>query len=202
MKKFIAVLFLLLFPSFLLSQWQYESSFNLKTSNQTRDPEYKSSEINLKLRSKENTGISNGLLKAGLILFPFNPILLTEDKKFYAGFTKEISYSKFPYGRIALEYSLIVRETKLNHLRASYNFDIPLETGDFFAFLISVGGGYFTDFDKEGYFPQASLSLLLPFSDEIGSMPYIKFRHTFMNDKSKSDISDFSLGLGLYISFL
>jgi two-component system alkaline phosphatase synthesis response regulator PhoP len=126
--------------------------------------------------------------------------LLIENKKFYAGFTKEISYGKFPYGRLALEYSFIFRETRLNHLRASYNFDIPLETGDFFAFLISVGGGYFTDFDKEGYFPQASLSLLLPFSDEIGSMPYIKFRHTFMTDKSKSDISDFSLGLGLYIS--
>lgn len=166
----------------------------------SQNSEYKSSEINLKFHSKENSSMSSGLLKAGLIVFPFNPILLIENKKFYAGFTKEISYGKFPYGRLALEYSFIFRETRFNHLRASYNFDIPLETGDFFAFLISVGGGYFTDFDKEGYFPQASLSLLLPFSDEIGSMPYIKFRHTFMTDKSKSDISDFSLGLGLYIS--
>ncbi len=171
-----------------------------KVNLYSQNPDYKLSEFNLKFHSKENTAMSSGLLKAGLIVFPFNPIVLIEDKKFYAGFTKEISYGKFPYGRIALEYSLIIRETRLNHLRASYNFDIPLETGDFFAFLISVGGGYFTDFDKEGYFPQASLSLLLPFSDEIGSMPYIKFRHTFMTDKSKSDISDFSLGLGLYIS--
>ena len=168
-----------------------------KVNLYSQNPEYKLSEFNLKFHSKENTAMSSGLLKAGLIVFPFNPVLLIENKKFYAGFTKEISYGKFPYGRLALEYSFIFRETRLNHLRASYNFDIPLETGDFFAFLISVGGGYFTDFDKEGYFPQASFSLLFPLTDNIATNPYFKLRHTFMKDKEESDISDVSFGFSL-----
>ncbi len=128
------------------------------------------------------------------VVFPLNPIFLIENKRFYAGITKEFSIGKFPFGRFATEYSLIFRETRVNHLRFSYNFDIPLEAGDFAAVLISAGGGYFTDFDKKGYFPQLSFGLLLPATEIISVSLYFKTRYTFMDDKSKSDIFDISLG--------
>ena len=134
-------------------------------------------------------------------MFPINPILLLEDKKFYVGITKEFSFGIFPYGRIAAEYSLIFRNTRLNQLRFSYNFDIPVEAGDLAAFFLTVGAGYFTDFYKEGYFPQASFSLLIPVDDNIGISTYFKIRNTFMTEKEESDIFDISLGLATVFYF-
>lgn len=160
----------------------------------------KNSGIKLKLNSKGNTEFSNSFLETVLIVFPFNPIFQLQDKKFYAGITKEVSLMAYPYGRLAVEYSLIFRETRLNQFRASYNFDVGLETGDLFAFLLSVGGGYFTDFHDVGYFPQASLSLLLPLWDKMATVPYFKVRETFMT-KDVPDIFDVSLGLSLYLVF-
>lgn len=134
-------------------------------------------------------------------LFPLNPILLIENKKFYAGITKEISAGIFPYGRIACEYSLIFRETHLNQLRFSYNYDFPIETGDFAAVMITAGGGYFTDFSKEGFFPQMSLNALIAADDHIGIDPYVKFRYTVMTDSNESNIFDLSFGLASIIYF-
>ena len=157
-------------------------------------------DISLKLNDKNTTGKTQGFYKTGLALFPLNPILLIENKKFYVGITKEISFGFFPYGRIAAEYSLIFRETRVNHVRFSYDYDFPIEVSDFAAIMITAGGGYFTDFNKFGYFPQISFAILFPLSDNIATNPYIKFRHTFMDDKNESDISDMSFGLGLYLT--
>ena len=151
------------------------------------------------LQDRSESGFSFNTAKTLALLFPFNPIFLIENKKFYVGITKEISFGKFPYGRLAAEYSLIFRETHLNQLRFSYNFDIPLETSDFAVFMLSLGGGYFTDFSKEGYFPQASLNLIIPFDDVIGISTYLKFRNTFVTEENESDIFDFSLGLAVAI---
>lgn len=129
------------------------------------------------------------------IFFPLNPILMIENEKFYVGITKEFSIGKFPYGRLAAEYSLIFRETHVNQLRFSYNFDIPLVAGDFAALMLSAGGGYFTDFDKKGYFPQLSVGLLLPATEVITANLYFKTRYTIMDDKSKSNIFDVTFGL-------
>lgn len=153
------------------------------------------------LIDRSESGFSFNTAKTIALLFPFNPIFLIENKKFYVGITKEISLGKFPYGRLAAEYSLIFRETHLNQLRFSYNFDIPLETSDFAIFMLSLGGGYFTDFSKEGYFPQASLNLIIPFDDVIGISTYLKFRNTFVTEENESDIFDFSLGLAVVIYF-
>jgi len=142
---------------------------------------------------------SQSFYKTGLALFPLNPILLVDNKKFYVGITKEVSFGFYPVGRISAEYSLIFRETHLNHLRFSYNYDFLIETGDFAALFLSAGGGYFTDFDKSGYFPQTSLGILFPITDNIATNPYVKFRYTFVND-NKGDLYDLSFGLGLYIS--
>ena len=157
-------------------------------------------DLNLKNISGKNSSLT--AYKTAAILFPLNPIFLVEDKKFYVGITKEISIGKFPYGRAAFEYSLIFRKTRVNHIRLSYNFDIPLPSGDLAVVLVSFGGGYFTDFDKKGYFPQTSLNILIPVDDNnIGINTYTRFRYTFMTDKSRSDIFDFSLGLGTVIYF-
>jgi hypothetical protein len=151
-----------------------------------------------KVQSYESTASAADI---ALALFPLNPILMIEGDKFYAGITKEISFGAYPYGRVAAEYSLIFRETRLNHLRFSYNYDFGLEVRDMGALLLTIGGGYFTDFHKEGFFPQVALGLLFPIAENIGADPYIKLRHTFMTDSNESDISDLSLGLSLYISF-
>lgn len=152
-------------------------------------------------KERSSTPASESFAEVALALFPLNPILMIEGKNFYVGITKEVSYSFYPYGRIASEYSLIFRDTRVNHLRFSYNYDIVLEAGDFAAFFLTLGGGYFTDFKKEGYFPQLSFSMLIAFSDNVGTNPYIKFRHTFMTESEESDISDMSFGLSLYLSF-
>lgn len=102
------------------------------------------------------------------VLFPFNPVFMLEDKRFYAGITKEFSFGKFPFGRIAAEYSLIFRETHLNHLRFSYNYDIPLSRGDIAAVLLSVGGGYFTDFLSTGSFLSHHLTFSFPLMMILG----------------------------------
>lgn len=144
---------------------------------------------------------TESFLQTAVLFSPINPIFLIENKKFYVGLTKEFSIWAFPYGRLATEYSFIFRETRLNHLRVSYNFDIPVEAGDIAAFLLSFGGGYFTDFDKSGYFPQASFSLVLPANDNVAAMLYFKARNTFMTDKSKSDIFDISFGIASAFHF-
>lgn len=166
-------------------------------------PQVKQNEFRLefpkRLNDRSESGFSFNTAKTIALFFPFNPIFLIENKKFYVGITKEISLGKFPYGRLAAEYSLIFRETHLNQLRFSYNFDIPLETSDYAFIMLSLGGGYFTDFSKEGYFPQASLNLIIPFDDIIGMSTYLKFRNTFVTEGNESDIFDFSLGLAVAI---
>lgn len=155
----------------------------------------------ISLIDRSQSGFSFNTAKTLTLLFPFNPIFLIENKKFYAGITKEVSIGKFPFGRLASEYSLIFRKTHLNQLRFSYNFDIPLETSDFAVFMLSIGGGYFTDFSKEGYFPQAALGLVIPFDNSAGVNAYIKFRNTFITDDNESDIFDFSFGLAASFYF-
>lgn len=154
---------------------------------------------NIKNFSRTSSSVS--FLKFVVMILPINPILSIEGKRFYAGLTKEFSFGVFPYGRAAAEYSFIFRETKVNQIRLSYNFDIPLEVADLGAFLVSIGGGYFTDFSKTGYFPQASFNILLPLDDVVALTPYVKFRNTFMTEESESDIFDFSFGFGTAVYF-
>ena len=66
-----------------------------KVNLYSQKSEYKYSECKLKFHSKENTTMSSVLLKAELIEYPFNPILLIESKKLYAGVKKEINKDKY-----------------------------------------------------------------------------------------------------------
>ncbi|MEO8514265.1 MAG: hypothetical protein ABI543_11935 [Ignavibacteria bacterium] len=124
-----------------------------------------------------------------------NPMLVIEDKKVFFGLTKEISFGKFPYGRIAFEYSYIFRSYNTSHLRLSYNFDFVFDGGDFVVFIATPGAGYFTDTKNEGWFLHASVGAIMATSDHFGISPYLRYRHTFIKDKLKSDINDISLGV-------
>lgn len=142
--------------------------------------------------------------EAGLGAIPYifytllfiNPMLVIEDKKAYFGLTKEISFGYYPYGRLAFEYSYIFRDRNTSHLRFSYNYDIILEAGDFAAFNLVPGAGYFTDTKNKGWFGHVSFGLILPvFVSAMNA--YIRYRHTFIQNKpaGKTDIDDISLGL-------
>lgn len=126
-----------------------------------------------------------------------NPMLVIEDKKAFFGLTKEVSIGKFPYGRLAFEYSYIFRSYITSHLRLSYNYDIILEAGNFVGFVVTPGAGYFTDTKNNGWFIHGSFGAILPTGNYFAFNPYLRYRHTFIKDKSKSNINDISLGVGL-----
>lgn len=136
-----------------------------------------------------------GTFKFITMLSPINPIVEVENSKVYFGLTKEVVLGVVGLGHLGVEYSHLFRTDNSNQLRFSYNYDFFTKPSDFAAFLISVGGGYFTDFNKKGYFPQVSLGMLLAIFDYAGVVPYIKLRNTFITDKTQSNIFDFSLGL-------
>jgi hypothetical protein len=133
-----------------------------------------------------------------------NPEILYENKKVNFGLTKEISLI-FPFmntnviralSRIGTEYTYVFRDGRNHHLRGFFNLEIPIEAADYIAITCGIGGGYFTDFKKSGAFPQTSLDAIIPVSDGFALIPYIKLRHTFMFDRTQSDITDFSAGMG------
>lgn len=137
------------------------------------------------------------IYKPIMVLWPVNPMLVVENSKVYFGLTKEINII-MPYAKAKLgfEYSYIFRSERNNHLRVFADYMIPLQAGDFAAVLVNIGGGYFTDTKKSGLFPQASLSILVPFTDVLGINIYVKVRETFMLKKEESNIFDFSVGVG------
>jgi len=127
------------------------------------------------------------------------PTLVLEDSKAYFGISKELSAGRFPYGRAELDYTFIFRSERQNALHFSYNFDIPLN-GNFSdpsLFMISPGGGYYTDFTRKGFFAQIAFGLFAStgFGDEISIHPNIKFRKVFMQNNHPG-IIEVSLGVG------
>jgi hypothetical protein len=135
-------------------------------------------------------------------VYLINPIILLENKKLYAGITKEFSvgFGKLGEHRFAAEYSFIFAGNISHHLRFSYKDDILLKdnlqpshmiqgTG-----VVSPGAGYFTDFKGNGIFPEISFGYSLR-NHKLLFFPYVKLRHTFMFKKDKSEITDFSFGI-------
>ncbi|MBS1514016.1 MAG: hypothetical protein JSS63_03225 [Bacteroidetes bacterium] len=147
---------------------------------------------NKKIRPSESKASVSDVL---LLAFPFNPIFIVEEGKSYLGFTKEVSFGTIREGNIGVEYSYIFRDENKNHLRISYNHEFAAVSGDIAALLASAGVGYFTDFNKKGFFPQLSINLLLTVFENVCAVPYIKGRYTFMTDKSEANIFDLSLGI-------
>jgi hypothetical protein len=161
----------------------------------------------ISLLNKENattstssfTTVSIGL---GTILYLINPIILYENKKIYAGITKELSvgFGKFGEHRFAFEYSFVFAGNISHHIRFSYKYDLLLKekiepshtlqgTG-----VLSLGAGYFTNFNKQGFFPELTYGYSIR-NHKILIYPHIKIRHTFMFRKQDSDITDISFGI-------
>lgn len=158
----------------------------------------------LKLYNKESTAASflPVSILVGSIFYLINPEVMYENKRLYAGITKEFSvgFGKLGEHRFAVEYSLVFGGNIRNHLRFSYKYDLLLKnniqpshmvqgTG-----VISLGAGYFTDFKAKGIFPELTYGYSLR-NHKILIYPHVKLRHTFMFGKDNSDKTDISFGI-------
>lgn len=206
MKKLSLYLILsLVFIQFSYSQVILSTNSNLLPESKYKIP----ASTNLSFSKSPVTSPLNKVdadLHTAIFIFIFliNPELIYENEKVNFGLTKEVSFA-FPVmgandftalGRLGLEYSYIFRNERNHHLRSSLNVDIPIETNEFTAVMLSIGGGYFTDFKKNGIFPQVSLGMFIPTNENFAVNPYVKLRHTFMLDKSQSSNTDISVGVG------
>jgi hypothetical protein len=159
----------------------------------------KSSGITKKSAIYKKTDVPTHIFALGLLAL-ISPMAVFEDKKVFFALTKEVSIGKFPYGRLAFEYSYVFRSYNKSHFRFSYNYDIILEAGDFFALIATPGAGYFTDTKNKGWFLHGSAGVVIG-GEPISFSPYLRYRHTFIHDKLKSDINDVSLGCALIFFF-
>lgn len=195
MKIFVFVFSLLLFASTSShSQEIPAENFKIIVKNSDR----------VTLNSLSSDNLTSGeilIAAAAVVAWIVNPIIVYEDKHVDLGLTKEVSLYIIPYVRFAGEYSRIFRVHNKNHWRASVNAEIPLLVSDFAILTGSVGGGYFTDLTHDGYFPQASFSIMLYPIEHIGTNIYIKTRYTFITQEEKSNIFDLTAGAGLIFWF-
>ena len=161
----------------------------------------------ISFQDKENTRpVSNSFASLSIgvaaILYVMNPIVLYEDKRIYAGITKELSigFGKLGEHRLAFEYSFVFAGNISHHFRFSYKYDIlfkeKLEPSHILqgTSVLSPGAGYFTNFDKQGVFPELTFGYSLR-NHKLLIFPHIKIRHTFMLRKQDSDITDISFGV-------
>lgn len=177
-------------------------------------PFYSESENNFKISSKFNSPkereeVSNSTLPVfiGLwtFVYLFNPIIQLENDKISGGLTKEFSvgFGDFGQYRVSAEYSFIFRENQNNFLRGALKYDILLGGGIKpsntlqSTSVVSIGGGYFTNFQNSGYFPEISYGYSIR-NDKLLIYPSLKVRYTFVI--GGSDITDFSFGLVLGIA--
>lgn len=153
--------------------------------------------------SKGNSASSILPLSIGIVsvIYLINPVLVYENKKIYAGITKEISvgWGLFGEHRTAFEYSLIFGGKLRSFIRFSYKYDFLLKKGIEPSHtlqgtpVLSVGAGYFNDFSGAGIFPELSYGYSLR-NHKLLLYAHIKLRHTFMFRKDKPDITDLSVG--------
>ncbi|MBN1633324.1 MAG: hypothetical protein JW917_04075 [Ignavibacteria bacterium] len=164
------------------------------------------------LTDKENTtspAFSYTALSIGIgaFIYLINPVLLYEDKKLYAGITKELSvgFGELGEHRVAFEYSFVLTGNISHHTRLSYKYDFllrdnikPSHTIQTTS-VISAGAGYFTNFSKQGVFPELTFGYSFR-NHKLLIYPHIKIRHTFMFRKPDTDITDISFGIILGIA--
>ncbi|MCI0450414.1 MAG: hypothetical protein L0Y79_11645 [Chlorobi bacterium] len=189
----ITVAVLIIFPLSLKSQ-----DFNLKLKKTNTALPYQS-RLNVNPYIKKTD--TPPFIIALYVLTVINPMVVFEDKKVFFALTKEISFGKYPFGRIAFEYSYVFREYNKSHLRLSYNYDIILESGDLAAFVATPGAGFFSDTKNKGWFIHGSAGIFLAPIDYFALYPYLRYRYTYIVDKNKTDIHDVSLGMSFMIYF-
>lgn len=195
--KILSILFFILFVhNTSYSQYLDSAKYNL--------PEYSLTDFtSSKLTKPEDTGINPALPAAIWLwsaIYLFNPIITLQNGGANIGLTKEISlgFGYFGEYRIGAEYSLIFKGSQKNQLRLSGKYDILLDSlvpsnmlqG---TTVLSIGGGYFTDFTDSGIFPEVSFGYSLR-NDKLLIYPHVKARYTFVNHGSRTNFMDFSFG--------
>jgi hypothetical protein len=139
-------------------------------------------------------------------IYLLNPIIQYEDRKISAGITKEFSvgFGNFGEHRAAIEYTYIFKSSVRNSIKLSYKYDIllrdiqpsnMLQTSS----VVSVGAGYFTNFESKGLFPEVSYGYSIR-NHKLLIYPHIKFRQIFIFNKEKSNITDLSFGIMIGIA--
>ena len=141
-------------------------------------------------------------LALGVLIFLYllNPMLLFEEGA-AVGLTKELSLGFGDFGeyRLGAEYSFIFRSNNTSQLRFSGNYDFLLDDLQPSNMLqtstvISLGGGYFTDFDANGYFAQSTFGFSIR-NDKLLIYPHAKARFTYIPNDDRSHIFDLSFGI-------
>lgn len=172
--------------------------------NFKNNPETKLSPLNKTGRTASVLPISISALTA---IYLLNPMVEYTSKKIYAGFTKEFSvgWGKIGEHRTSFEYSMVFGGNLKHYLRFSYKYDFLLKTGIQPSHMLqgtsvlSAGAGYFTDFNGKGIFPELTYGYSIR-NHKLLFYPHVKIRHTFMYDKEKADVTDFSFGIILGIA--
>jgi hypothetical protein len=200
MKKFrITILFLCFFcivPVKRISAG--ENLFNNKFSSQ-----YFFDDDSVKNRPRRGFNpflpVSIGVASFFYIL---NPIIIYENDKVALGVTKEISVGFGDMGehRFGFEYSYIFRQNYDHHFRLSYKYDIFLTSGIKPSHMLqgtgvlSVGAGYFNGITYHGFFPEITYGYSVR-NHKLLIYPHTKLRYTYILEKGKSSILDFSFGV-------
>lgn len=199
MKKiFVLNLLVLFFTVSLHTQYKYQQAASDGFSFNAPELKLKkSSSLKEKLLYKKND-LPTHIFALGILAF-ISPTVVFEDKKTFFALTKEVSVGKFRFGRLAFEYSYVFRSYNTSHLRFSYNYDIILTAGDFIAIVATPGAGYFTDTKNKGWFVHGSTGVFLAFAEPWVFHPYLRYRHTFIKEKTKTDINDISLGMSFIL---
>lgn len=195
----LKIIFIFLITTITISDIIPQYIYNSKIKSKYLFQEQPSSTI---LRKSEIANPTLPLAIYILSVFYFvNPIILYEDEKVSAGLTKEISlgFGNFGEYRAGFEYSLIFRGYQKSHIRLSFKYDNLLDNIEPSNMLqgtsvLSIGGGYFTDFNGHGFFPEISYGYSIR-NDKLLFYPHIKARYTVMTEKNKSNITDVSFGI-------
>lgn len=191
-KKYIRVIFIIFI---VISLWGKAYSQNsYKPINRISRLE------NLKLSS--GSSFLPVSIAAASIFYLINPILLYENKKLFGGITKEFSvgFGDFGEHRLAAEYSLILGGNVKHHLRFSYKYDVLLKDNikpsHMFqgTSVISLGAGYFTDYNANGVFPEVTYGYSIR-NHKLLFYPHIKLRYTYVFGKDKINKADISFGI-------
>jgi hypothetical protein len=141
-------------------------------------------------------------------VYLFNPIILYQDDHVDAGWTKELSvgFGSFGEHRLSAEYSFIFRGSRRHHLRAGYKYDFllkdispsnMLQTSS----VITVGGGYFTDFTAKGAFAEVAYGYSIR-NDKLLIYPHLKLQVASAGSGSQALAFSFGLEIGIANPFI
>ncbi|HCA42732.1 MAG TPA: hypothetical protein DEP28_05710 [Bacteroidetes bacterium] len=175
---------------------------DLKNNNHFYKSEFRKNQTYLAPQSP-TLPLALGLVTA---LYLINPIIIGNTDGVNLGLTKEISvgFGYFGEYRIGAEYSLIFKGQNKNQLRISGKYDNllsdikpsnMLQTTQ----VISIGGGFFTDFNVKGFFPEISYGFSIR-NDKLLFYPHIKARYTVLTDVNQKNFADISFGFILGIA--